>query len=42
MGTVRPTITAVGQTVAMDTGVNPLRVAGTDKLLLPLKIMMDC
>ena len=41
VGTVRPALTAVGQTIAMDTGTNPLQVAGTDKLLPPLKMVLD-
>lgn len=41
VGTLCLAITAVGYTIAMDTGANPLQVAGMDKLLPPLKIMMD-
>jgi hypothetical protein len=41
VGTVRPAITAIGQTGAMDTGYNPTMIDGTDKLLPPLRIMFD-
>ena len=41
VGTVRLALTAIGQTIAMETGRNPLQIEGTDKTLLPLKMMMD-
>ena len=40
-GTVSKALTAVGQTISMDTGRNPLKPEGSDKLLFPIQVMLD-
>jgi hypothetical protein len=38
---VSSALTAVGQTIIVDTGVNPTKVEGANKLLYPLQVTMD-
>ena len=40
VGTVKPALTAVGQKIEMDSGTNPVKLAGSTDLLLPLQLMI--
>ena len=40
VGSVRPALTAVSQTIEMDSGTNPVKVTGSNDLLLPLQLVL--
>ena len=40
MATVRPALTAISQTIEMDTGTNPVKLVGSNSFLLPLQLML--